>query len=444
MKYTTALTILAEAISVIGLPVLPINETVAINLPLQYQSESPNVTYEYHVLNNESNSEGINSIDEWIENHEVEVSTAGNKPYGAIDKFWKSVEKFTTRESLYEAIAKEVHISPFQAMKRLNQVVNVFWGSGDTVKCKDTGKNYKGLCLTSGHRIIYKNENRASRHLFRSIFMPVHGYLTMRAINWTRYYICNYEIYDPIRDYINCNMMQYYQQLTEVIFAGLFVLGYQELTGKPFYTIAVKLARAYSAVGYQFAGYNAVSYEGQVVPFNAMPYGFNLSYVFSNYGDPDGRNASLAIFPGNKDSELGFSFISKPWDPAPVAPSVPGSYMNIETYHWKYVFKVDLDEINYQLDLMSPEELLHSALTSISNIKDYLYFGGGLFADKHDFFLKVDDLEDDQDEEQDDDFEESIPLSDEDDEVFKVNFHGLKIRISLEKNSSHTVHWKEH
>lgn len=474
MKYNTIIALLGATIGAIAYPlnVESQNHSVALSSSLKNESS---ICYQYNRTLSDQVSEEIDSslsecanisisqenfsaksdggssfeidpvsdIDagsQFIEESEVEVSSSGSKPSSPIDRFWKSVEKYTSKESLYQMIAKDTDMPPFQVMKKVNKAVNSIWKKEDTIKCKDTKKGFKGLCVASNHRIIYKNENRASRHLFRSIFMPVHGYLTMKTTHLVQYLICNNEIYDPIRDYINCNIMQYYYQLTEVIFGGLMVLGYQELTGKPFHTMAVKLANAYAAVGYKFAGYNAVSHDGQVVPLNGMPKGFDLSYVFSNYGDPDGRNASLAIFPGNKNSEVGFSFISKPWDPAPVAPSIPGSYMNIEQYHWKYVMKIDLDEINYQLDQMSPEELFHNVATNIANIKDYLYFGGGLFTDKHDLFLKVDEIKDDQE----DDVDNDIVLSDDDDEVFKVNFHGIKIRISLEQNSTHTVHWNEH
>lgn len=410
-------------------------DTPTIVLPEPANTSSPNATpkphtYSYPALN-------LTDIDLSDENN---ITFEAN---GLIDSnaksFWKSVEKLTKKDEIYKSMAKDTGITPAEAMEKFNKAVKIIERKEKTVKCKLAPNDFEGLCLNSKNQVVYRNNNRASKHLYRSVFMPIHGYMTMKVTHLVQYYVCNWSIFDPIRDYFHCNLWKYEKQLTEVIFGGLLSYGYQEFTGKPFYARAAKLINGYAKVGYTFAGYNAVSHTGEVVPLKDIPKDFDLSYVFSNYGDPDGRNASLAIFPGNKDSELGFSFISKPWDPAPKTIAESGSWFEMEKYHWHYVMKIDTEEINYQLDKISPEELFHQVKTKVIDLKDYLYYGGGLLANKHNIFLKVDDLGDDETDLSDDVFK-SVFNSDSE-EVFSVNFHGIIIRVSLEEDSKHTVNW---
>lgn len=370
----------------------------------------------------------------------VDLDGKNNISLEATKAFWKDAEKFIETDVVSENVAKDTGVSRRDVIKKINKAIKVFERKENPVNCKLAPKGFKGLCLNSRNQVVYRNNNRASKHLIRSIWMPIHGYWTMKATHLVQYYVCNWDILDPIRDYFHCKLWNYEKQLSEVIFGGLLAMGYEQWSGQPFYTVAPRLVRGYSKLGYKFAGYTAVSNSGEVVPLKDIPEDFDLNYVFSNYGDPDGRNASLAIFPGNKDSELGFSFISKPWDPAPNSIVESGSWLELEKYHWHYVMKVDMEEVNYQLDKLSPEELFHQVVTKVTDLKDYLYFGGGMFVDKHNIFLKVDDMYDDEKNEVSDEVFDPV-LNSDSDELFSFNFHGIIIRAALEENSTHTVNW---
>lgn len=361
--------------------------------------------------------------------------------------YWSRVEKLFANDDYYDFVSKNTGLKRTKIANRFLKFLKSHSTKNireETIHCKEVEPSFVGLCKNENGRILYHNNDRAERHLVRSIGLPFAGAFSTLGLYAMQFRLCNFPFYAPIEDYFICQIAGDDLYYTQLIWSALVVLGYQEFTDQPFAPVAVKLVKLYRKMGFNMKAYSAVSNSGQVCTIDDMPTDFDLSYFYINYGVEGGRNASMAIFPGNKDGEIGFSIISKPWEKELQFPSIVDSpYHSREKLHWKYILKVDAEEFRYVFDQMSPEELYHQVSRSMSFIKDYRYLGGELFSADSEVYFNINDPQV-SDEENDKKHRQEVELIGiPDEEIFERDFNGLKLKCVLQENAEHTINWDE-
>ncbi|CCH46171.1 putative secreted protein [Wickerhamomyces ciferrii] len=368
--------------------------------------------------------------------------------------FQKKKPKNYNKSPIIDAIAKDSGLPKKKIIQRIDKNLKVYSGEVPAVKCKDTKRGYGGLCVNTQNRAVYRNEDRASHHWMRSYFFPAQVYTGYVISHWWRWINCTIPLNGVILDMVYCQLWKWENEVIDVLFGVFASIGYQEVTGKPFAPVATTLLSVYGRIGYKMTGYKAVSWTGEVVDLNKTPAKYDLQYIYAGYGDPewDSRNVSMAIYPGNKASELGLSVVSKPWDPAPQRGiGVPNPVDDLFKKHWKYSLKLDTDQIRFNLDQRSPEETLHKVRTFVqSQVRNYMALGGGMLTNNHIMFINPDDVFGDNVTEPEEDFSKydddlslinKIGPNPTDEELLNLNFNGVILRVTLEDHAEHTINW---